>query len=296
MEEAVRFSCKDKMLYGVLHLPDVIPDHSTVVIIVTGGPQVRSGSHRLYVQLSRFLCENNWPSLRFDYEGMGDSEGDFVGFQYAEQSITAAMEFLQNRFTTKINFIFWSLCDGATAVALYAANYKKSIKGLILCNPLVATEEGLARSTFRHYYFRRIFEKDFLRKLVRFEVNWRDTVNSLLLYFKNAQPGLADNCRKTVRVEETLPYRVLKSLSCFTHSVRIILSTNDIVASNFKDYLKKNKILKKDYQSRKITDYFIEGADHTFVDPVAKEEMFAVTIRALNEIISSNSEEGICSP
>ena len=296
MEEAVRFTCKDKRLYGVLHIPDEMPDHSTLVIIVNGGAQMRTGSHRLYVQLSRFLCEHNWPSLRFDYEGMGDSEGDFVGFQYAEHSISAAMEFLRRRFTDNINFIFWSLCDGAAAVALYAADHEENVKGLILCNPFVATEEGLARSTFRHYYLKRVFNIDFLRKLVLFEVDWRDTVNSLLVYLKNAQPGLSNICRKTLRPEKTLPYKVIKSLSYFTHPIRIILSTDDLVASNFQDQLKKNKRLKKDYQSKKITNDFIEGADHTFINPAAKEKMFAITMKALKEISSSTSEERFRSP
>lgn len=286
MEEPVQFTCNLKRLYGILHVPVAMVDPATVVIIVTGGPQVRTGAHRLYVQLSRFLCEHNWPSLRFDYEGLGDSEGDFAGFQYAEPSIAAAMNFLQNKFKSKLNFIIWSLCDGATATALLAAMYPKYISGLILCNPLVITEQGLARSTILHYYSKRLFNKEFLQKLVRFELDLKSTVKSLCGYFKNAQffKNIKSDCPDLV--EKKLPNMVIDSLSIFEKPIRIILSTDDIVANNFQDELNKNKAIHNEYKINKIINHIIKGADHTFVDPEAKEKMFAITLKAISEIES----------
>lgn len=286
MEVPVQFTCNHKRLYGILHVPAVIDEPSTIIIIVTGGPQVRTGAHRLYVQLSRFLCEHNWPSLRFDYEGMGDSEGDFVGFQYAEPSISAAMNFLQNKFKSKLNFIIWSLCDGATVAALYAAMHPECISGLILCNPLVITEQGLARSTILHYYSKRFFNKEFLQKLVRFELDLNSTVKSLCGYFKNAQffKNIKSDCPDLV--EKKLPDMVIDSLGVFEKPIRIILSTDDIVANNFQDELNKNKVIHKEYKTNKIISHIIKGADHTFVDPEAKEKMFAITLKAISEIES----------
>jgi len=295
MEETVQFTCNHKRLYGVLHLPDAIVAPSAVVIIVTGGPQVRTGAHRLYVQLSRFLSQHHWPSFRFDYEGMGDSEGDFVGFQYAEPSITAAMTFLQKKFNRKLNFIFWSLCDGATVSALYGARYPEHISGMILCNPLVITDEGLARSTIKHYYRKRIFDKEFLRKLVRFKLNLMDTITSLWASFKDAQFLKKEKQAGVDPIVPQLPDLVFDSLHLFAKPVRIILSTDDIVASNFQDELKKNKVLVNDYKRNKISNHIINGADHTFADPLAKKELFAITLKALNVIGSPNSEKVHCS-
>ena len=295
MEEPVQFIYNHKRLYGILHIPDIMVNPSVVVIIITGGPQVRTGAHRLYVQLGRFLCEHNWPSLRFDYEGMGDSEGDFVGFQYAEPSIAVAIAFLQNKFKRKLNFIFWSLCDGATVAALYAATHPECISGMILCNPLVITEEGLARSTIRHYYSKRLFNKEFLRKLVCFELDLKNTVKSLWEYFKDAQflINVKSDCERSVKPK--LPDMVIDSLGTFKKPIRIILSTDDIVASNFQDELKRNKKLKKDYKTNRIINHIIKGADHTFVDPGAKEELFAITLKTVNEIDSLNSGKAFCS-
>ena len=81
----------------------------------------------------------------------------------------------------------------------------------------------------------------------------------------------------------------------FAKPVRIILSTDDIVASNFQDELKKNKVLVNDYKRNKISNHIINGADHTFADPLAKKELFAITLKALNVIGSPNSEKVHCS-
>ena len=275
------------MLYGILHVPDGAVDPSVVVVLITGGPQVRIGAHRMYVQLSRFLCKYNWPSFRFDYEGMGDSEGDFIGFQYAGPSITAAIDFLKNRFKNKLNFIIWSLCDGATASALYAATHQDPIIGQILCNPLTITDQGLARSTIRHYYTKRFFNKEFLRKLFGRKLNLKDSVKSLWEVIKDTQ--ILKKTKTISADEQKLPDMVIDSLHIFSKPIRIILSKDDIVASNFRDELKKTKSLKNDYKNNKIINYIISGADHTFVEPMAKKEMFSITLKAVNEMASLES-------
>lgn len=286
MEEPVQFSCKNKRLYGVLHIPDAASSLSTVVIIITGGPQIRSGSHRLYVQLSRYLCQKGWASLRFDYEGLGDSEGDFVGFRYAKDSISSAIIFLQNKYNHQLNFVFWALCDGATAAALYGAAKPHDLRGMILCNPLTLTTQGLARSTIKHYYGKRFFKKDFLHKLISFKLDLPCTIKEvwdtlLKARFIKQTDANADNS-----TEQNFPQKVFNSLHTFGNPVRIILSTNDIVASNFKDEWKKVHAAQKNLGDKNMVISFIKGADHTFVDPRAKEKLFQITLQALYEIHS----------
>jgi len=295
MEEPIHFTCNNKRLYGVLHIPDSKPEPSTVVIIVTGGPQIRSGAHRLYVQLSRHLCRQNWASLRFDYEGLGDSEGDFVGFRHAGASISSAVHFLQNKFKGQVNIVFWALCDGATAAVLYAAIQPEHIKGLILCNPLTYTTQGMARSTIKHYYGRRFFKKDFLHKLIRFKLDLHSTINELRDTFLNAQFLKRTNSTHEGSSELPLPKMVLESLHKFKNPIRIILSTDDIVASNFRDEWKKMKADKKKLNGNNIMSHVIDGADHTFVDPLVKEKLFHLTLRSLDEIISSGTENSLYS-
>lgn len=289
MEEPVQFFCNNKRLYGILHVPDSVVIPATIMIVLTGGPQVRIGGHRLYVQLSRFLCEHNIATFRFDYEGLGDSEGDFVGFQHAGPSLGAAIHFLHNKFKNEVNIIIWSLCDGAAAAALYAATNQEHISGLVLCNPFVITEQGVARSNIKHYYSRRFFDKEFLYNLICFKLNFKRTINSLLQNIRDAQFFTMNKSGVTTYNKNFSPDLVIDSLQKLKKPIRIILSTDDIVAANFQDELKKNKAIKNDYKKNKIINYFIKGADHTFVDPSAKEKLFSLTLQALNEIESIGS-------
>ncbi len=289
MEEPVQFICNNKRLYGILHIPDSIVTPATIMIILTGGPQVRTGGHRLYVQLSRFLCEHNISTFRFDYEGSGDSEGDFVGFQHAGPSLAAAIHFLHKKFKNEVNVIIWSLCDGAAAAALYVATNQGYISGLILCNPFVITEQGAARSNIKHYYGRRFFDKDFLRNLICFKLNFKLTIKSLLQNIIDAQFLPINKSGAITSNKSFSPEQVVDGLQKLKKPIRIILSTDDIVAANFQDELKKNKAIKNDYKKNKIINYFIKGADHTFVDPFAKEKLFSLTLQAVKDIESIGS-------
>ena len=289
MEEPVQFSSNGKRLYGILHIPDNSVSPSCVVIILVGGPQIRIGSHRLYVKLARFLSSHNITALRFDYEGMGDSDGHYVGFEHAGPSITAALDFLNKRFSKEVRAVIWSLCDGASAGALYAGEKPRQIAGLILCNPLVITDEGLARSNLRHYYTKRLKEKEFWAKLLSFKIDMEFTIRSFIDYIKSANFFSNGHLSSTESDEKTLPHRVVDSLVKYKEPVRCILSTDDIVAANFLDVLKKRKKIKKLYAGKRICNYFIKGADHTFTDPEAKKELFETTLKAFYEIESYNT-------
>jgi len=284
LEEPIQFSSEGKSLYGILHLPDSSTSPSCIVIILTGGPQVRTGSHRLYVQLSRFLSSHNITALRFDYEGMGDSDGNYVGFEHAGPSITAALDFLNESFSKEVRVVIWSLCDGASASILYAADKPKQIAGLILSNPLVITDEGLARSTLKHYYIKRFLEKSFWVKLLSFRIYMGYTIKSLIDYTKKAGYFSKSLHNQADLDEKMLPYRVLDGLIKCKKPIRCILSTDDIVAANFLDVIKKSKKIKKLYTGEKIRNYFIKGADHTFTDPEVKKELFETTLKAFYEI------------
>ncbi len=78
-ETALRFTCADEYLFGILACPERPSD--TGVVIVVGGPQTRVGSHRQFVLLSRALAAAGYPVLRFDVRGMGDSSGEQRDFE-----------------------------------------------------------------------------------------------------------------------------------------------------------------------------------------------------------------------
>ena len=74
-EFPVVFSCGGDQLVGMVH-----PAAARLgVVIVVGGPQYRVGSHRQFVLMARDLAREGYPVLRFDYRGMGDSDGAVRG-------------------------------------------------------------------------------------------------------------------------------------------------------------------------------------------------------------------------
>ncbi|WP_229425323.1 hydrolase 1, exosortase A system-associated [Massilia sp. Se16.2.3] len=104
------------------------------MLVVVGGPQYRAGSHRQFTLLARDLADAGIPALRFDYRGMGDSEGDLQTFEHVEDDLRAAID----RFFLEVpgmrEVVLWGLCDGASAAAMYAPQDAR-VSGLVLLNP-----------------------------------------------------------------------------------------------------------------------------------------------------------------
>ncbi len=85
METFASMRVDGQNVYGMLHLPDptelpgtTAPAHGyPSVLILHGFTGNRAGDHRLLPLLSRFLVRLGIASLRIDFRGSGDSEGDF---------------------------------------------------------------------------------------------------------------------------------------------------------------------------------------------------------------------------
>ena len=61
---------------------------ATAVLVVVGGPQVRAGSHRHFVQLARHLATHGHAVMRFDVRGMGDVRS--VTYEYGNAFLIVA--------------------------------------------------------------------------------------------------------------------------------------------------------------------------------------------------------------
>jgi exosortase A-associated hydrolase 1 len=147
----------------------VMPDPSAGcgVLVVVGGPQYRVGSHRQFLLLARRLAAEGYPTMRFDYRGMGDASGEMHGFEEVSADIGAALDAFQLACPSLRRIVLWGLCDAASAALLYVqATRDPRVAGLVLLNPWVRSETSLAQTQIKHYYRQRLLQGDFWWKLL----------------------------------------------------------------------------------------------------------------------------------
>ena len=174
-EQPVVFDCEGCRLIGIVTLPETTAEAG--VIIVVGGPQYRAGSHRQFTLLARQLATHSIASIRFDYRGMGDSEGDMRNFEAVDADIRAALETLKQHAPKLRRIALWGLCDAASA-ALYYAHTDTRITDLVLLNPWVHTPAGAARVQLKHYYLSRLMQRSFWGKLLSGKVRLSESAQS----------------------------------------------------------------------------------------------------------------------
>jgi uncharacterized protein len=224
-ERALAFACGDDWLYGVLGMPG--QPGARGVLIVVGGPQYRAGSHRQFTLLARGLAAAGVPTLRFDYRGMGDSEGAIRTFESVSEDIRAALDRFFAEAPGLREVVLWGLCDGASAAVMYAPTDPR-VSGLALLNPWVRTEEGAARATIKHYYRSRLLDRSFWTKLLRGRL---DFPGAARLFARQARTAFA--AASKTEAQQSLPDRLHAALARFKGPVLVMLSGADLTAQEF---------------------------------------------------------------
>jgi len=288
-EEAVAFRAGGKALYGILHLPRGRARYESILVMVVGGPQNRVGSHRSFVALARAFDDRGVPVLRFDYAGLGDSEGEWRGFSYAGPSLKAAIDFLYAGFPSLKRVVLWSLCDGSAACSLYAPEDKR-VGGMILSNPYVHSVQGQAKAFLKHYYLRRLADPGFWKKLLSGRFNPFRAAGSMRDVAKAASGGEAAKpiAGMTIGPGEDppeLPKKVMEGLQAYPGPLRLILSTADLTAREFLELFKGDVQKRKGTRSMEDVRY-VEGADHTFTHAGWKARVGALSIEAWETLMA----------
>lgn len=139
IRSAVTLESEGLKLFGILHLPEVAL-HSKVpaVMFCHGFGGNKSGKLRLAVRLAEQLSLAGIASLRIDFRGSGDSEGDFADttIQTQLEDAKIALEYLLNLPTIDADRIAIMGRSLGGAIATHLAAATPNIKALALWCPL----------------------------------------------------------------------------------------------------------------------------------------------------------------
>jgi exosortase A-associated hydrolase 1 len=288
-ENALRFECGADYLVGVLTTP--VSPSSVAVVIVVGGPQYRVGSHRQFVMLARGLAQAGYAALRFDCRGMGDSTGTPRSFEAQSDDIRSAIAATMAAQPQLSEVMLWGLCDGASAALLYMHDsHDPRVKGLILANPWVRSEQSLAITHVKHYYLQRLFEPAFWAKLLRGGIGLtalsglaRAVTKAWHMRSPRTTSGSASGPEITGWQSEPFPARMALGLERFNGRTLVLLSENDYTAKEFIEFAARNVDWKRLMNDASLSQQIVLNADHTFSGIADAEQVLAYTLDWLGE-------------
>ncbi len=209
--EAVVFPNKQGLkLFGTLHRPSRPRASMPAVVLLSPGVKMRVGPGRLYVPLTDMLVELGYTVLRFDFYGLGDSEGELAETQladvynhievgrYVDDSL-AALAFLRATHGFS-RFILGGLCGGAIT-ALLTAERDTSVEGLLSIGMTVTLASNAATPAkyltgqqldmMRAGYLRKLFSPSAWLRLLTFRSDFSVIWHSFTRRFRRVTPAPA---------------------------------------------------------------------------------------------------------
>lgn len=197
--EAVVFPNWDGLkLFGILHRPVGVPERNTGVIFLSPGVKSRVAPHRLYLKITESLLRQGYPVLRFDFFGLGDSEGELPEKELVDLYATvqdgrytgdtlSAMDWMERRLGLE-QFVLAGLCGGALT-GLFAAAKDRRARGVLGLGLPVALEGRTADASrfmtrgqldeVGRTYFSKLFDPKAWWRLVTLKSDYRMLIRAV---------------------------------------------------------------------------------------------------------------------
>ncbi|MGO9886163.1 MAG: alpha/beta fold hydrolase [Solirubrobacteraceae bacterium] len=139
-------------LAAVLAEPVVKPHHGLGAVLMNAGAVRRIGPNRMWVEAARRWAAGGVPTLRLDFEGFGDADGDEIRYHGNDSAIYApvflsqvlgALDYLQERGIGD-RFVLGGLSAGATWALQGALRDSRVCAALMLNLQMVTYDPGLS--------------------------------------------------------------------------------------------------------------------------------------------------------
>lgn len=284
VELPLMIDCAGQTLMGIIsqphHLAAETAASNTGVVILVGGPQYRVGSHRQFVLLARHLAGCGYAVLRFDRSGMGDAGGVPLPFDQAGADIAAAVAGLRRAAPQVQQVVLWGLCDGASAALLYWQQTRDpAIAGLALVNPWVRSAATHARTRVKHYYLKRLGQKEFWRKLFSGNVDGLTAARELA-------GNMAGSVKPDQEGDRAASWRdaMAQALDQYPGDLLLIFSGRDYTAREFVEWMSSVARLRRFGTRTRLTRCELPEADHTFSAALWRAQVERATLAWLDGI------------
>jgi uncharacterized protein len=287
-------------LFGLLHQP-AVSRTDVGIILLSPGVKGRVAPHRLYNKMASAFCELGFPVLRFDFHGLGDSEGvvteamlaDFyrtVQFGRYVEDTHRAIEWMQENCGCD-RFVLGGLCGGAITGVLAGAGHEKVAGILGLGLPVILDGSDVDKTLhmtvgqlngLRVRYFRKLLRPAAWLRLLTFRTDIRLLFRSMLAPFRKravtagarddslAKQALASN------QNPCFPPAIMRLLSD-SRSVLLIFSGSDRLHWEFEEKFLAFHRRSFEKYSHLAEVRVVKDANHIFTFPEWQQEMLRLS-------------------
>jgi pimeloyl-ACP methyl ester carboxylesterase len=302
-------------LYGIHHKAKGRAKHNILILMLSPGIKMRVAPHRLYKKMAEKYVELGFDVLRYDFYGLGDSEGKINDPVLADvynsvangrfvDDVYAVVDWAQEHLGYE-KFVACGLCGGAITGLLAAEHDRRIIALLSLGMPVIYEISGSDRSRYitkgqlnslADGYWENLLKAKSWARLITFQSDYKILLKSLKQYFakkfnigKNHRKGKDSSSKPTVDnpAKGNLNPKFAPAFFRMAEDSRkilLIFSGADRLGYEFEEkfetvYFDDLQKYQKFYEK-----YTIQSANHVLSLPKWQDEMLDISCRWLNGI------------
>jgi uncharacterized protein len=205
---------------------------------------------------------------------MGDATGAMRSFEDTGPDIAAAIESLQARCPAVKRIVLWGLCDAASSALIYSRTARDPrIAGMVIVNPWVRSDATIAKTQLKHYYGRRVLQREFWTKVVRGNVDMPGAIATIARKLAAARGQESQASAQAVFQDQ-----MAEGLRTFAGPILLLLSGRDLTAKEFLEYAHSSPRWSGLLDRGNVERHDVALADHTFSTAHWRSEVETRTI------------------
>ena len=265
------FDCEGSLLIGVLTLKNAAKNTIGIITVPAGGPQYRAGVGRQLVTMASDFAERGIPVLRFDYRGMGDSEGEFRDFQSILPDLKAAVAEFRRQVPGLEKIVLWGGCNAASASMMFASRIEE-VAGMVLMNPFVMSRD-IQQKAVKQHYLDRIRQKEFWRKLLTGQYQISAYVAEFINLLKS-RLGVGSKAATKGSGQKPFQQRMLEGMESFGGQSLIVTGGRSVESRHFQLLIDNDKRWYRAIHSGACQLVSVGHADQAFSSSKSRTSLF----------------------